>query len=296
VEGAFGVCFVFADQPDLLIGARRGSPLLVGVGDGEYFLASDASAILEHTKTVEYLNESEMVVLSRAGYVISSLDVSTPVTREHVLHKLEMSLEAIEKGGYKHFMLKEIMEQPVALTNAMRGRVNAETGEVRLGGLLGEPLKRLARARRIIIAACGTSFHSGLVGEYAIESLARVPVEVEYASEFRYRKPILFADDVLVVISQSGETADTLAAVREAKAHGVTTLGLVNSVGSTIAPDTALGSRFNFAFERCTVRWRGLTVPLPPVGKGWGELLYLDDELRIQKDVRGDIVIATKVR
>jgi hypothetical protein len=176
VEGAFGVCFVFADQPDLLIGARRGSPLLVGVGDGEYFLASDASAILEHTKTtVEYLNESELVVLSRAGYVISSLDVSTPVTREHVLHKLEMSLEAIEKGGYKHFMLKEIMEQPVALTNAMRGRVNAETGEVRLGGLLGEPLKRLARARRIIIAACGTSFHSGLVGEYAIESLARVP-------------------------------------------------------------------------------------------------------------------------
>ena len=242
VEGAFGVCFVFADQPDLLIGARRGSPLLVGVGDGEFFLASDASAILEHTKTVEYLNESEMVVLSRAGYVISSLDVSTPVTREHVLHKLEMSLEAIEKGGYKHFMLKEIMEQPAALTNAMRGRVNPETGEVRLGGLLGEPLKRLARARRIIIAACGTSFHSGLVGEYAIESLARVPVEVEYASEFRYRKPILFPDDVLVVISQSGETADTLAAVREAKAHGVLTLGIVNTVGSSIARETDAGA------------------------------------------------------
>ena len=206
VEGAFGVCFVFADQPDLLIGARRGSPLLVGVGDGEYFLASDASAVLEHTKTVEYLNEAEMVVISRAGYIISSLDTATPVTRAHVLHKLEMSLEAIEKGGYKHFMLKEIMEQPVAMANAMRGRVLPDSGEVHLGGLMGEPLKRLAAARRIIIAACGTSFHSGLVGEYVLESLARIPVEVEYASEFRYRKPILFPDsDVLIVISQSGE-------------------------------------------------------------------------------------------
>ena len=319
MEGAFGVCFVFSDQPDLLIGARRGSPLLVGVGDGEYFLASDASAILEHTKTVEYLNESEMVVISRVGYVISSLDAATPVSREHVLHRLEMSLEAIEKGGYKHFMLKEIMEQPVAIANAMRGRVNVETGDVRLGGLMGEPLARLSRARRIIIAACGTSFHSGLVGEYLIESLARIPVEVEYASEFRYRKvraravawggwgvhralslrvawrgackagsggvvarrtapslgcrecsaglqasacaapppvhplpppssatpspqPILFPDDVLVVISQSGETADTLAAVREAKAHNVMTLGIVNTVGSSIARETDAGA------------------------------------------------------
>jgi len=167
--------------------------------------------------------------------------VSTPTVRESALIKLEMSLEAIEKGGYKHFMLKEIMEQPKALTDAMRGRVNPETGTVRLGGLLGEPMKRLKEARRIIIAACGTSFHSGLVGEYLIESLARIPVEVEYASEFRYRKPILFSDDVLIVISQSGETADTLAAVREAKAHGVMTIGIVNVVGSSIARETDAG-------------------------------------------------------
>ena len=241
VEGAFGVCFVFAEQPNMLIGARRGSPLLVGVGAGEYFLASDASAILEHTQTVEYLNESEMVVITREGYTISSLDGDHAHSRPNALVKLEMSLSAIEKGGYKHFMLKEIMEQPKALTDAMRGRVNAETGTIRLGGLQGEPMKRLASARRIIIAACGTSFHSGLVGEYLIESLARIPVEVEYASEFRYRRPILFPDDVLIVISQSGETADTLAAVREAKAHGVMTLGIVNVVGSSIARETDAG-------------------------------------------------------
>ena len=243
VEGAFGVCFIFADQPDLLIGARRGSPLLVGVGEGEYFLASDASAIVEHTKVVEYLNESEMVTITRAGYIISSLDVETPVVRNPSLVRLEISLEALEKGGYKHFMLKEIMEQPKALTDAMRGRVNTETGTVRLGGLMGEPLRRLVSARRIIIVACGTSFNSGLVGEYLIESLARIPVEVEYASEFRYRKPILFPEsDVLIVISQSGETADSHAAVREAKAQGVFTIGIVNVVGSSIARDTDAGA------------------------------------------------------
>jgi glutamine---fructose-6-phosphate transaminase (isomerizing) len=242
VHGTFGLVFSFAEQPDLLIGCRRGSPLIVGVGEGEYFLASDASAVVEHTKQVEYLQENEMVVITRSGYVISTLDVEAPKARDPAIVKLEMSLEAIEKGGYKHFMLKEIMEQPNALLNAMRGRVNVDTGEIKLGGISGEPLKRMAKARRIIIAACGTSFHSGMVGEYAIETLARIPVEVEYASEFRYRKPILFPDDVLIVISQSGETADTLAAVREAKAHGVLTLGVVNSVGSSIARETDAGA------------------------------------------------------
>jgi glucosamine--fructose-6-phosphate aminotransferase (isomerizing) len=183
-----------------------------------------------------------MVLISRAGYMISSIDVDAPAERNPQVTKLEMSLEAIEKGGYKHFMLKEIMEQPVVLRNCLRGRVNPETGEVRLGGLAGEPLKRLAAARRIIIAACGTSFHSGLVGEYVIETLARVPVEVEYASEFRYRKPILFPEDVLIVISQSGETADTLEAVKVANAAGVMTLGLVNVVGSSISRETHAGA------------------------------------------------------
>lgn len=242
VVGTFGLVVMFADQPDLLIGCRRGSPLIVGVGDGEYFLASDASAVVEHTKNVEYIEENEMVVITRAGYAVSSLDVDAPVSRDPQLHQLELTLEAIEKGGYDHFMMKEIMEQPTVLTNCMRGRVNPETGEVKLGGLAGEPLKRLVGARRIIIAACGTSYHSGLVGRYVIETLARIPVEVEYASEFRYRNPILFADDVLLVISQSGETADTLAAVREAKRQGVMTLGLVNAVGSSIARETDAGA------------------------------------------------------
>ena len=241
VEGAFGVCFLFSERPDVIIGARHGSPLLLGVGAGEFFLASDASAVVEHTKSIEYLKEREMVTVTTGGYTVSSLDVALPLPRSPELVRVELSLEAIEKGGYKHFMLKEIMEQPRALRDAMRGRINADTGELHLGGLSGEPMARMARARRIIIAACGTSYHSALVGEYAIESLARVPVEVEYASEFRYRKPILFPEDVLVVVSQSGETADTLAAVREAKAAGVLTIGIVNTVGSTIARETDAG-------------------------------------------------------
>ncbi len=293
VEGAFGIAVAFADRPDLLIGARHGSPLLLGVGGGdgpaarrEFFLASDASAVIEHTQLVEYLNEREMVTITPDGYTISSIDIVGTVVgstaaggaaaggaaaaagvgaagasagggpgsplvrlREPVLHKLELSLEAIEKGGYKHFMLKEIMEQPRALRDAMRGRVDAAAGQIRLGGLEGEPLRRLASARRLLIAGCGTSHHSALVGEYLIELLARLPVEVEYASEFRYRKPVLFKDDVLVVLSQSGETADTLAAVREAKSQGVFTLGLVNVVGSTIARETDAGCYLHVGAE-----------------------------------------------
>jgi len=241
VEGAFGVCILFSDMPDLIIGARHGSPLLLGVGEGEYFLASDASAVVEHTKSVEYLKEKEMVMVTSSGYTISSLNVTSPIVRSPELQRVEMSLEAIEKGGYKHFMLKEIMEQPRALKDAMRGRISLETGELTLGGISGEYLSRILKARRIIVAACGTSYHSGLVGEYAIESLARIPVEVEYASEFRYRRPVLFKDDVLVVLSQSGETADTLAAVRMAKEAGLLTLGLVNTVGSSIARETDAG-------------------------------------------------------
>ena len=272
VTGAFGVAVVFADQPDLLIGARHGSPLLLGVGDGEYFLASDASAVVEHTSVVEYLAERELVVITRAGYTITSLDAAdedeaaaaeaaaeaAPLGagaeaatssasrggggREPKLQRLELTLSAIEKGGFAHFMAKEIFEQPSALRNAMRGRVLADSGEIRLGGLAGEPMRRLCAARRVIIAGCGTSFHSAQVGEYLIEGLARVPCDVEYASELRYRRPILRRDeDVLIAISQSGETADTLAAVREAKAHGVLTLGLVNAVGSSIARETDAG-------------------------------------------------------
>jgi len=243
VEGAFGICVVFADQPDLLIGARRGSPLLLGVGDGEYFLASDASASIQHTKMVEYIQDFEIVIISRAGYTISSMKaIDETIIRAPNVIKLNMTLGAIEKSGYPHFMLKEIFEQPNALRDAMRGRVLVEEGDIKLGGLSGEVLVRLTTARRIIIAACGTSFHSAQVGKYLIESLARVSVEVEYASEFRYRNPILNPiDDVLLVMSQSGETADTLAAVREAKSRGVLTLGCVNVVGSSIAREVDAG-------------------------------------------------------
>lgn len=239
LEGTFGLAIVFADQPDLLIGARKGSPLILGVGEGEYLLASDASAIVEHTRQVVYLNDGEMVSVTRAGYEVSP--IVGKLKRLASIHTLEMSLGEIEKGGFKHFMLKEIMEQPTVLENAMRGRVNTSTNSIRLGGL-EDKMEELTNAKRLIICACGTSFHAGLVGEYLIESLARIPVEVEYASEFRYRDPILRGgEDVVVVISQSGETADTLAAVNKAKEEGCLAIGLVNAVGSTIARETDAG-------------------------------------------------------
>lgn len=239
LEGTFGVAILFADHPDLLIGARKGSPLILGVGTGEYLLASDASAIVEHTRDVVFLKDGEMVEITRKGYEVSP--IVGRIRRLASVHTLEMSLSQIEKGGYKHFMLKEIMEQPNVLENAMRGRVNTSTSTINLGGLR-DVMDKLCAAKRFIICACGTSFHAGLVGEYLIESLARIPVEVEYASEFRYRDPILNAgEDVVIVISQSGETADTLAAVQKAKECGVLAIGLVNAVGSTIARETDAG-------------------------------------------------------
>ncbi|MEM1270357.1 MAG: glutamine--fructose-6-phosphate transaminase (isomerizing), partial [Bacteroidota bacterium] len=237
VVGTYGIAIVSQDDPDLLIAARKGSPLIMGIGDNEYFIASDAAALVEHTKKVVYLNDGEMVVVRRSGYDVKTIDNVT-LTKE--VHQLEWDLEQLEKSGYDHFMLKEIMEQPEALTNAMRGRLLLDENTVKLGGLI-HVMENLANARRIIICACGTSWHAGLVGEYLIEEYARIPVEVEYASEFRYRKPILYPDDVVIVISQSGETADTLAAVREAKRQGVLALGVCNVVGSTIARETDAG-------------------------------------------------------
>lgn len=246
VTGTYGAVFLFAAHPDLLIAARRGSPLLIGCGDGEYWVGSDAAAFIAHTKTVEYIEDGELAVVTRGGYELSKLDALVSArhrVRPQTTVNLTLSLEAIEKGTHKHFMIKEIMEQPKALADAMRGRVDGASGTVTLGGLAGAPLERLAAARRLIIVGCGTSFHSGQVGEYLIEALARLPVDVEYASEFRYRRPILRpGEDVLLAISQSGETADTLAAVREAKARGVLTLGVVNVVGSTIARETDAGA------------------------------------------------------
>ncbi len=237
VHGTYGIAIVSAEDPDLLIAARMGSPLILGVGEGEYFVASDAAPLVEHTRQVVYLNDGEMVVIRRSGYEVKSID-NEPLDKE--VHELEWDLEEIEKGGYDHFMLKEIMEQPESIENCMRGRISVENNSVLLGGLI-DVMDQLRDAKRIIINACGTSWHAGLVGEYLIEELARIPVEVEYASEFRYRNPILRDGDVVLVISQSGETADTLAAVREAKSKGILVIGICNTVGSTIARETDAG-------------------------------------------------------
>lgn len=237
VHGTFGIVIVHQDYPDRLICARRGSPLLIGVGESEYYIASDASPIVEYTKNVVYLDDNEMAVITRNSMEVSTI-TNAPIAKE--VHKIALEIEQIEKGGYPHFMMKEIFEQPKALADCMRGRIVPEENRIVLGGL--EPvMDKLLAARRIIIAACGTSWHSGLVGEYLIESLARIPVEVEYASEFRYNNPIVTENDVMIVISQSGETADTLAALREAKELGATVIGVCNVVGSTIARETDAG-------------------------------------------------------
>lgn len=237
VQGTYGIAVVSKDDPDMLIAARKGSPLILGVGEGEYFLGSDAAPIIEYTRKVVYLNDGELVVIRRSGFTVFTVD-DEPL--EKAVYELEWDLEQIEKGGYDHFMLKEIMEQPTSIQNALRGRLFNKAPYVMLGGLF-EAIKTLKDVDRIIICACGTSWHAALVGEYMIEALARIPVEVEYASEFRYRNPILRKNDAVIVISQSGETADTLAAVKEAQRQGIPVYGICNTVGSTIARDTDAG-------------------------------------------------------
>jgi len=237
VVGAYGIALVSRGDSNLLIAARNGSPLILGVGDGEYFVGSDAAPLVEHTRQVVYLEDGEMATVRGGGYEVRTIE-NEPLKKE--VHELEWSLDEIEKGGYDHFMLKEIMEQPDALEDAMRGRVRPQDNQIKLGGL-HDHWDELRNADRVIIAACGTSWHAALVGEYLIESAARVPVEVEYASEFRYRDPVLREGDVVLVISQSGETADTLAAVREAHSQGVPCFGVCNVVGSTIARETDAG-------------------------------------------------------
>ncbi len=231
VDGAYGLAVISADEPDILVAARKGSPLLVGVGEDEWFVASDASAILAHTRSVVYLDDGEMVVLTRTGYHVRDL-AATPI--EKPINQIEWDLGTIERGGYSHFMLKEIFEQPESVRNTMRGHLLEEEGTARVSGLnlADDDIKRISR---IVITACGTSWHAGLIGEYMLEELARLPVEVEYASEFRYRNPVIDDRTLVIGISQSGETADTLAAIREAKRRGARTVGIVNVVGSSIA-------------------------------------------------------------
>jgi glucosamine--fructose-6-phosphate aminotransferase (isomerizing) len=237
VRGAYGIAVIHADEPDVLVAARNGSPLIIGVGEGEYVVASDASAIIEHTTNVIYLEDREMATVRRDGIRTATID-AVPTHKE--VQQVEWSLEQIEKKGYSHFMLKEIMEQPESLADTMRGRLNVEAGEVVLGGI-NDAAKQLTHARRLIITACGTAWHAGLVGEFLMEDIARVHTEVDYASEFRYRNPIIDEGTILLAISQSGETADTLAAIREAKLKGALCLGIVNVVGSSVARLTDAG-------------------------------------------------------
>ncbi|MGH7676078.1 MAG: glutamine--fructose-6-phosphate transaminase (isomerizing) [Gemmatimonadales bacterium] len=231
VEGTYGIAVISSQEPQTIVAARRGSPLLVAIGNGEHFVASDASAVLAHTRSVVYLDDGELAVVRPTEYRILDLEAAEKVK---AVTELEWDLATIERGGHAHFMLKEILEQPESLRNTLRGRLLEDEGTVKLGGLNLED-DVLLHIERIVITACGTSWHAGLIGEYMIEELARIPTEVEYASEFRYRNPIVDERTLVVGISQSGETADTLAALREAKRRGAHTLGLVNVVGSTIA-------------------------------------------------------------
>jgi glucosamine--fructose-6-phosphate aminotransferase (isomerizing) len=234
VEGTYGLVVVSTHEPDRIIAARKGSPLILGIGNGENFVASDASAIVDHTRQVVYLEDGEVAEVTRSGFRTMTID---DVTIQKDIQEVTFELSQIERGGYDHFMLKEIHEQPETIQNAMRGRLLVDEGDVKLGGLR-DVMDKLLNARRIIITACGTSWHAGLVGEYMLEQIAKVPTEVEYASEFRYRNPVIGKEDVVFLISQSGETADTLAALREAKGKGATVLGIVNVVGSTIARES----------------------------------------------------------
>lgn len=237
VIGAYAIVIMSADDPDLMIAARKGSPMVIGVGDGEYFVASDATPIVEYTKNVIYLNDNEIAYIERENLLIKNIDNTVQIP---YIHELDLKLEMLEKGGYEHFMLKEIYEQPRSIRDCLRGRIYPQEGKVQLGGVK-EYVEKLKNVDRIIIIACGTSWHAGLVGEYLIEEYARVSVEVEYASEFRYRNPIISERDLVIAISQSGETADTMAAIELAKEKGATIFGICNVVGASIPRTTHAG-------------------------------------------------------
>ena len=239
VIGAYAISVISKSHPDVMIAARLGSPLVLGLGNKEFFIGSDATPFIDQTKKVIYLEDGELARISKQGISIRTIDSDSPV--DAVIHKLQMDLESIEKGGFEHFMLKEIYEQPISIQNTIRGRLFPEKNEIKMAGL--EMISsNLKEANRIIILGCGTSWHAGLVGEYLIEEFSRVPVEVEYASEFRYRNPVINSNDVVIAISQSGETADTLAAIKLAKESGASVFGICNVVGSSIARETDAGA------------------------------------------------------
>lgn len=237
VVGAYGIVVICRDEPETLIAARKGSPLVIGVGDNEYFVASDATPIIEYTNSVIFLNDNDVAIIRKDEL---SLKTIMNEALKPKIETLDLDIEEIEKNGFDHFMLKEIFEQPRSIMDTFRGRISADLKNIHLGGLY-QVLPRLVKAKRIILIGCGTSWHAALVGEYLIEEYARIPVEVEYASEFRYRNPIIYKDDIVIAISQSGETADTLAAIRLAREAGAMVLGICNVVGSSIPRETDAG-------------------------------------------------------
>lgn len=237
VVGAYGIVVICKDEPDMLIAARKGSPLVIGVGDNEYFVASDATPIIEYTNSVIFLNDNDVAIIHKNELTLKTVMNEALIPN---IQTLDLDIEEIEKNGFDHFMLKEIFEQPRSIRDTFRGRISADHKNIHLGGLY-QVLPRLVKAKRIILIGCGTSWHAALVGEYLIEEFARIPVEVEYASEFRYRNPIIFKDDIIIAISQSGETADTLAAIRLAREAGALVLGICNVVGSSIPRETDAG-------------------------------------------------------
>jgi glucosamine--fructose-6-phosphate aminotransferase (isomerizing) len=237
VVGAYGIVVICNDEPNTLIAARKGSPLVIGVGENEYFVASDATPIIEYTNSVIFLNDNDVAIIKKNELTLKTI---MNEALEPNIQKLDLDIEEIEKNGFDHFMLKEIFEQPRSIKDTFRGRISADLKNIHLGGLF-QVLPRLVKAKRIILIGCGTSWHAALVGEYLIEEFARIPVEVEYASEFRYRNPIIYKDDIIIAISQSGETADTLAAIRLAREAGALVLGICNVVGSSIPRETDAG-------------------------------------------------------
>ncbi len=245
VKGTFGIAVISKDEPDKLIAARRGSPLIVGIGEGENFVASDATALVVHTKNVIYLKDDETVELTPDDFTIKTL-ADNEVERE--ISEIDWDISMVDKGEFDYFMLKEIFEQPTSIANAFRGRIMERFNTSRLGGI-NPYMDKLKDIKQIYIIACGTSWHAALVGEYLLEDIAKIPVEVEYASEFRYRNPIINPDTLVIVISQSGETADTLAALREAKVRGAIVMGITNVIGSTIARETDFGSYIHAGAE-----------------------------------------------
>jgi len=294
VVGAYGILVTCSDEPNVIFAARKGSPLVVGVGKGEYFFASDATPIVEHTNRVIYLNDDDVAIVTKNQITLKTV-LNVPLTP--IIQNLDIEIGEIEKGGYDHFMLKEIFEQPRSIEDTFRGRISQDRTRINLGGL-HEVWPKIETARRIIIIGCGTSWHAGLVGEYLIEEFSRIPVEVEYASEFRYRNPIIYKDDVIIAISQSGETADTLAAIRLAKENGALVIGICNVVGSSIPRETVAGVYTHAGPEIGVASTKAFTAQvtvLALMAIELGHKRQLISELEYQKLINNIIEIPGKI-